>query len=90
MFFVRACQDRLPFPLQPGPPAPLKNQFTVVSLGSSSAPQQLIKSALQEGTRIRLLLASPGGFDAKERRRFRPAENGRKQSFNLIELLLSL
>jgi len=38
MFFVRACQDRLPYPLQQGPPAPLKNQSTVVSLASSSAP----------------------------------------------------
>lgn len=32
MFLIRACQDRLPFPLQPGPPAPVKNQSTVVRL----------------------------------------------------------
>ncbi|HVH91131.1 MAG TPA: hypothetical protein VM783_07085 [Candidatus Acidoferrum sp.] len=59
MFFVRACQDRLPFPLQPGPPAPLKNQFTVVSRGSSYVP------AAQEGTRTRPFHGTsprPGGF----------------------------
>jgi hypothetical protein len=37
MFFVRACQDRLPFPLQQGPPAPLKNQSTVVRPESTRA-----------------------------------------------------
>jgi hypothetical protein len=36
MFFVRACQDRLPFPLQQAPPAPLKNQ-SVVRLTSTRA-----------------------------------------------------
>ena len=37
MFLIRACQDRLPYPLQQGPPAPLKNQSTVVWLASASA-----------------------------------------------------
>jgi hypothetical protein len=32
MFLVRACQERLPFPLQPGSPAPVKNQSSVVRL----------------------------------------------------------
>jgi hypothetical protein len=31
MFFLRACQDRLPFPLQQKPPVPLKNQSTAAS-----------------------------------------------------------
>jgi len=30
MFLVRACQDRLPYPLQQGAPAPLKNRSTVL------------------------------------------------------------
>jgi H+/Cl- antiporter ClcA len=32
MFFVRACQDRLPFPLQQGPRAPIKNQSITLRL----------------------------------------------------------
>ena len=35
MFLVRACQDRLPFPLQPGARAPVKNQSTVIRLASA-------------------------------------------------------
>jgi hypothetical protein len=37
MFFIRACQERLPYPLQPGPQGPLKNQAIAISSVSSSA-----------------------------------------------------
>lgn len=40
MFLLRACQDRLPYPLQQGAPAPLKNRSTV--LGPAEAGRKAI------------------------------------------------
>jgi hypothetical protein len=33
MFFARTCQERLPYPVQPPSPAPLKNRVTLTNPG---------------------------------------------------------
>jgi hypothetical protein len=41
MFLLRACRDRLPYPLQQGVPAPLKNQSTVAGFAENGQKQIL-------------------------------------------------
>ena len=99
MFLIRACQDRLPFPLQQGPPAPVKNQSTVVRLASApdSVGDQIKKTQAGIGkagrTTTRKGQLLPG--ESSEYRTITFAslyrcQKGSRQWFTLLEYLVSL